>query len=142
MRFDRSVILSTTVEVIFPSAMVFSVFLLFAGHNAPGGGFIGGLVAGAGLILRYLDVGPAAVRGERTPAGVLLGAGLMVAALTGAAGWLSGGEFLQNIKLSVDVPIIGTVKAGLALLFDIGVFLVVVGLVQTVLSVLGGEVER
>ncbi|MDQ4145557.1 MAG: hypothetical protein M3198_17810 [Actinomycetota bacterium] len=142
MKFDRSVVLSTIVDVIFPSALVFSLFLLFAGHNAPGGGFIGGLVAGAGLVLRYVDVGPAAVRGERTPAGLLLGAGLMVAALSGAAGWIAGGAFLENVQLSVDLPVIGTVKAGLALLFDVGVFLVVVGLVQTVLSVLGGEVKQ
>jgi len=141
MRFDRSPILATSVEIIFPTALVFSIFLLFAGHNAPGGGFVGGLVAGAALVLRYLDAGAGEdIRGKLP--GTLLGAGLAVALTAGAAGWVVGGEFLESFKMSFRLPLVGTVKAGSALIFDIGVYLVVIGLVRTVLSVLGSEVQE
>jgi len=132
-------ILSTSVDVIFPTALVFSLFLLFAGHNAPGGGFVGGLVAGAAFVLRFVDAGTSPVEdGKRFP-GALLGAGLAVALFAGALGWMTGGDFMEGVKISVDLPLVGTVKAGSALVFDIGVYLIVVGLVRTVLSVLGGE---
>ena len=139
MKFDRSLILATSVDVIFPTALVFSLFLLFAGHNAPGGGFVGGLVAGAAFVLRYVDAGPGTVAEEKRFPGVLLGIGLAVAILAGTIGWLTGGDFMQGVKLSAALPLLGEVKASSALVFDIGVYLIVVGLVRTVLSVLGGE---
>jgi len=139
MKFDRSLILATSVDVVFPTALVFSVFLLFAGHNAPGGGFIGGLVAGAAFVLRFVDAGPLALPGEKRFPGVLLGSGLAIAVLSGTIGWMAGGDFLEGIKVDADLPLLGSVHASSALVFDIGVYLVVVGLVRTVLSVLGGE---
>jgi multicomponent Na+:H+ antiporter subunit A len=142
MKFDRSLILATSVDVIFPTALVFSLFLLFAGHNAPGGGFVGGLVAGAAFVLRYVDAGPRDVPDSRRFPGVLLGSGLAIAIFSGTIGWLTGGDFLQGVKMSVDVPLAGTVKASSALVFDIGVYLIVVGLVRTVISVLGGETQE
>lgn len=141
MRFDRSLVLSTSVDVVFPTALVFSLYLLFAGHNEPGGGFVGGLVAGAAFVLRYVDAGPGALAGRRAFSGTLLGAGLATAIVAGSTGWLAGGEFMEGVKLTVSLPLIGSVKASSALLFDIGVYLVVVGLVRTVLSVLGREAE-
>ena len=75
-------------RLLFPVMIVFSIFLLFAGHNAPGGGFAGGLVAGLALMIRYLAGGRYELD-EAAPidAGVLLGAGLFIAApgLAGAA---------------------------------------------------------
>ncbi|CAN5899274.1 hypothetical protein BH23ACT12_BH23ACT12_17290 [soil metagenome] len=142
MKFDRSLILSTSVDVIFPTSLVFSLFLLFAGHNAPGGGFVGGLVAGAAFVLRFVDAGPSPVPDEKRFPGVLLGVGLAVAILAGTIGWLAGESFLEGIKMSASLPLLGEVKASSALVFDIGVYLVVVGLVQTVLSVLGGETQE
>jgi multicomponent Na+:H+ antiporter subunit A len=136
----ESLILSISARTVFPVAVLFSVFLLFAGHNAPGGGFIGGLVAGAALVLRYVDRGPHEVaRVLRLAPPVLLGVGLAVASLTGIAGLLDGGQVLEAAKLEVDLPILGTVKTTSALPFDIGVYLVVVGLVALALQALGGE---
>ncbi|HVM09410.1 MAG TPA: MnhB domain-containing protein [Acidimicrobiales bacterium] len=143
MKVDRSVILGVSVGPLVHIALLFSVFLLFAGHNAPGGGFVGGLVAGAALILRFVDGGAKAV--ERTVAFApqqVLGAGLLIALATGIAPWLSGGDFLESAKLSLDVPVIGTMKTTSALPFDIGVYLVVVGLMQFVLLTLGAEDEE
>lgn len=137
---ERSLILDVCIGPLFHVAVLFSVFLLFRGHNAPGGGFIGGLVAGAAIVLRYVAGGPdEARRTVRVAPETLLGVGLMLAAVTGAVPWLAGDQFLESAKLTVDVRWIGTVKATSALPFDIGVFFVVVGLVLAVLRTLGDE---
>ncbi|MFP5377938.1 MAG: MnhB domain-containing protein [Acidimicrobiia bacterium] len=137
---DRSLILAISVEAVFHTALLFSVFLLFAGHNSPGGGFVGGLVAGAALVLRYVEGGPEEVR-RTTSVGPepVLGAGLALAVVTGIAPWLFGRQLLESAKLSVDLPALGTLKATSALPFDVGVYLVVVGLVLGVLGTLGEE---
>ncbi len=137
---EPSLILETCVHTLFHTALLFSVFLLFAGHNAPGGGFVGGLVAGAAFVLRYVEGGAEEVADAApVPGAVLMGIGLTVAVATGAAAWLGDGEFLSSGKLEVDVPLLGVVKATSALAFDIGVYLVVVGLVVSILTTLGAE---
>lgn len=139
MRASRSMILEVTVAAVFPTALLVSVYLLFAGHNAPGGGFIGGLVAGAALVLRFVEGGSPAIRRALPVAPTtLLGGGLAVAVATAVIPWFSGDQFLESGKLEVDVPAIGLVKATSALPFDVGVYLVVLGLVLTVLRTLGG----
>jgi multicomponent Na+:H+ antiporter subunit A len=138
-----SMILDTVLESVFRTAIVFSLFLLFAGHNAPGGGFVGGLVAAAALVLRYVAGGvPRVDTVARVPASMLLGSGLFLAALTGTAGWIWGSAFLTSQKLEVTVPLIGKIKATSALPFDIGVYLVVVGLGLVILTSLGEEADR
>jgi len=139
----RSVVLETAVRVVFHTILVFGVYLLFAGHNQPGGGFVGGLVAGCAFVLRYVAGGRAAVR-EAVPVepGVPLGAGLLLAAGTGAAAVVLGGQFLESAYVDLDVPVLGDVKVTSALAFDAGVFLVVVGLVLGMLRTLGAEAER
>lgn len=144
LRDERSLILDVGVGVVFHTALLFSAFLLFAGHNAPGGGFVGGLVAGVAFVLRYVTGGAAeldsAVRRVRPEA--LLGAGVALAAATGAASWLGGGQFLESAKRTFDLPVLGAINATSALAFDAGVYLVVVGLVLAVLTSLGGEEEE
>ncbi len=136
----RSLILETGVGALFHTALLFSLFLLFAGHNAPGGGFVGGLVAGAAFVLRFVEGGAKRVQ-EETPlsAGALTGIGLALAVLTGAASWIDGSQFLESAKLELSLPVLGTVKATSALPFDVGVYLVVVGLAIGVLTTLGAE---
>jgi multicomponent Na+:H+ antiporter subunit A len=137
---EPSMILETCVHTLFHTALLFSVFLLFAGHNAPGGGFVGGLVAGAAFVLRYVEGGSEEVEDAAPlPGTVLMGIGLTVAVATGAAGWLGDGEFLSSGKLQWEVPLLGVVKTTSALAFDIGVYLVVVGLVVSVLTTLGAN---
>ena len=139
----RSVVLETAVRLVFHTVLAFSLYLLLAGHNQPGGGFVGGLVAGAAFVLRYIAGGRAALAAAvPVDPGVPLGGGLVLAAGTGAAGWLAGGQFLESGKVSWDVPVLGLVKATSALPFDTGVYLVVVGLVLAVLRTLGAEAER
>lgn len=139
MRSSSSTILEITVSAVFPTALLVSVYLLFAGHNAPGGGFIGGLVAGAALVLRFVEGGSPAIRRALPMAPTtLLGVGLAIAVATAVIPWFSGDQLLESGKLQADIPAIGVVKATSALPFDIGVYLVVLGLVLTVLRTLGG----
>lgn len=137
-----SIILDTVLDMLFRTALLFSVFLLFAGHNAPGGGFVGGLVAAAALVLRYVAGGVAEVD-RVVPVGelTLLGTGLLIAAIAGASGWFVADAFLGSAKLEVGVPLLGTLKATTALPFDVGVYLVVVGLGLGLLRSLGAEAD-
>lgn len=136
----RSFILDVLIDLVLRTALVFSVFLLFSGHNAPGGGFIAGLVTGIAIVLRHLAGGADAVRAAtRFEPSVLLGVGLSIAVLTGGLGWAWGDAFLESTKWEVDVPILGVVKATSALPFDVGVFIVVVGVTLAMISALGGE---
>jgi multicomponent Na+:H+ antiporter subunit A len=122
---------------------VFSLYLLFSGHNAPGGGFAGGLVAGLALVLRYLAGGRYEL-GEAAPVapGLLLGAGLLLAGGTALGAVLAGGDVLQPVVLGTTLPVLGEVKLVTSLFFDIGVYLIVVGLVLDVLRSLGAELDR
>jgi multicomponent Na+:H+ antiporter subunit A len=139
----RSVVLETVVRLVFHTVLVFSLYLLFAGHNQPGGGFVGGLVAGLGFVLRYLAGGRGALReAARLDASLPLGLGIVLAAGTGVAALAFGGEFLESAYQVVHLPLLGEVKATSPLLFDIGVYLVVVGLVLVLLRTLGAEAER
>ncbi|MCA0144805.1 Na+/H+ antiporter subunit A [Blastococcus sp. LR1] len=139
----RSVILEVITRVLFHTILVFSVFLLFSGHNEPGGGFAGGLVAGLALVLRYLAGGRYEL-GEAAPVdpGLLLGVGLLFSGTTGVVGLLLGADVLQTAILETTLPVLGDVKLVTSLFFDIGVYLIVVGLVLDILRSLGAELDR
>ena len=142
MRNSRSTILDAGAGALFHTAIVFAVFLLVTGHNSPGGGFAGGLVAGAAFVLRYVQGGaPEVRRAMRLAPQTLLGAGLLVAAFTAMAPLLFGGNFLEGGYIELDAPLVGHVKATSALAFDVGVFLVVIGVVLMLLETLGADDE-
>jgi multicomponent Na+:H+ antiporter subunit A len=140
---NRSLILEVLVRLIFHPAIVVSIFLLFAGHNAPGGGFAAGLLAGLALIARYLAGGRYEL-GETIPIGpgVLLGAGMLLATGTAVGSLFFGGEILQSAYIEADVAVLGHISFGTSTIFDIGVYLVVIGVVLDILRALGGEVDR
>ena len=135
--------LEVITRVIFHTIIVLSVYLLFAGHNAPGGGFAGGLVAGLALVIRYLAGGRYEL-GEAAPVdpGLVLGLGLVFAGGTAAAGLVFGSNVLQSAILTAHWPVFGSVKLVTSLFFDIGVYLIVLGLVLDVLRSLGAELDR
>jgi multicomponent Na+:H+ antiporter subunit A len=126
--------------VIFMAVLLASVYLLVAGHNNPGGGFVGGLVAGAGVTARYVTGGIDEVRSlGRVRPWTILGTGLLVAALTAALPLLFGDEPLDAAKWEIDLPIFGHLKLSSVLAFDFGVYLVVLGLVLMVFEAFGDD---
>nr|NLD40474.1 Na+/H+ antiporter subunit A [Actinomycetales bacterium] len=139
----RSLIFEVGARLVFPSMIVFSLFLLFAGHNQPGGGFAGGLVAGAALMVRYLAAGRYEL-GEALPihAGYLLGGGLVVAAFSAVVPLAFGGQVLQTAVFDFTMPIYGDVHLATAIFFDLGVYLIVLGLVLDLLRSFGAEIDR
>jgi len=138
----RSVVFEIVTRLIFHTVIVFSIYLMLVGHNAPGGGFAGGLVAGLALMIRYLAGGRAELD-EAAPidAGVVLGIGLATAALSGLLPTLLGGGVLQSAIVDLHVPVLGTLHLVTSVFFDIGVYLVVIGLSLDVLRSLGGGID-
>ena len=139
----RSIIFEVVTRLIFHSLIIFSLYLLLAGHNLPGGGFAGGLTAGLALAIRYLAGGRFELR-EATPvgAGRLLGIGLATAAASGVAPLLLGGQVFQSAIIEFWLPVFGDIKFVTSTIFDIGVYIVVVGLVLDVLRSLGAEIDE
>ncbi|HEU4849135.1 MAG TPA: Na+/H+ antiporter subunit A, partial [Terrimesophilobacter sp.] len=140
---NRSILLEVVVRLLFHAVVVVSVFILFAGHNSPGGGFAGGLVAGLALAGRYLAGGRYEL-GAAAPvdAGRLLGVGLLLAAGTATAPLLFGANALISTWFEATVPVLGHLEFTTSTIFDIGVYLVVIGMVLDVLRSLGAEVDR
>jgi len=135
----RSIVLSNAARTVTPLLMVFSVFMFVRGHNEPGGGFIGGLIAAAGLALCVLAEGPKKVQEiVRVPPRTLLAVGLLVAVFAGIVGVLQGDAVLKGVWINVPTPL-GTAKVGTPLLFDLGVYLVVIGTVLTFIFTLSQE---
>ena len=139
----RSVVFEVVTRLTFHAIVVLSLYLVFSGHNAPGGGFAGGLVAGLALVVRYLAGGRYEFN-TAVPinAGWLLGCGLFLSAGTGLVGILLGGNVLQTAIIQFDVAVLGHVKLVTSVFFDVGVYLLVIGLVVDVIRSLGAEIDR
>lgn len=136
----RLVVLDVSVRLIFHAVLITSVYLLLAGHNQPGGGFVGGLLVGAAIAMRYAAGGIDEVRAiSRFAPWSILGAGLLLAAVTAAVPLVVGDEVLEAAKVEWDLPLLGTMKASSTLAFDTGVYLVVVGLVLMVFEAFGDD---
>ncbi|RAX50289.1 Na+/H+ antiporter subunit A [Arthrobacter sp. AQ5-05] len=138
----RSITFEVVTRLLFHTILLASVYLLLAGHNTPGGGFAGGLLAGLALTIRYLAGGRVELA-EATPVspGTLMGTGLGLAALTAAAPLLLGAQMFTSAAIEFTWPIFGEQKFVTSTVFDIGVYLVVVGLVIDVLRSLGSEID-
>lgn len=128
----NSFILTTTAKWVVPILGIFSVYLLLRGHNWPGGGFAGGLMAGAALVLSaFASSADYVQRRLYLDSFFLIGAGLLLAFLSGLIGLFRQGAFLKGYWLDWDFPILP--KLGTPLLFDLGVYITVVGMVVLVI---------
>ena len=132
----RSVVLTETVNGLTPVLILFSIFLTLRGHNAPGGGFAGGLVMGSAVVLRYLAAGPRGVRSLRIDPIVLIGTGLLIAVTVGLTSLVVVGSFQESAIWKFHAPILGDIKIVTSSLFDIGVHVLVVGVVMAVIVAL------
>lgn len=136
----RILILDTSIRILYPSILVLALYFVFSGHNRPGGGFVGGLVLGAGLALRYVSGGAAAVRSTfRVPPHVILGLGLFLSSFTALLPVLLGGTILEHGDVEFHLPVFDTVKVTSALSFDLGVDLVVIGLILMAFAAFGED---
>ena len=139
----RSVIFEVVARLLFPVSIVVSVFLLLTGHTQVGGGFAGGIVAGLGLMVRYLAGG----RHElylalRLPPGLLIGLGLALTTGTALAGAVFGSEILAGGAFDLHLPFLEPLHLTSALAFDTGVYVLVIGLIQDILYSLGAGIDE
>ncbi|MEM1334764.1 MAG: MnhB domain-containing protein [Actinomycetota bacterium] len=128
-----SAVLAATVNGVTPVLLLFSIFLTLRGHNAPGGGFAGGLVMGSAIILRFLSAGRSGVRSLRIDPIVLIGLGLVLAVGVGLTSLVADASFLESAIWKGDVAVIGEIKIVSSSFFDVGVHVLVVGVVMSVI---------
>ncbi|WP_210131223.1 monovalent cation/H+ antiporter subunit A [Stenotrophomonas rhizophila] len=125
-------------QVMFPLTLTVSIFLFLRGHNAPGGGFIAGLVLAVPLLIQYVIQGTTSVESRFGFDYIrCIGAGLLIAIVSGCASMLFGVPFLTSGHLDLELPLIGTVPLASAVGFDTGVYLVVFGGAMLILSMMG-----
>ena len=124
----NTIILNTTNRLIMGILLVFSVFLLLRGHNLPGGGFSGGLVAASAFSLYALAYGaPAARKLIHFDPRTFIGSGLIIALVSGFFALPKNLPFMTGMWDKTPLPVVG--KLGTPLLFDVGVYFVVLGIV-------------
>jgi multicomponent K+:H+ antiporter subunit A len=122
------VIPALMMAMLFPVVGATAVFLLLRGHDLPGGGFVAGIAMAVAFILQYMARGTIWVEARLRILPVQwMGAGLLLAACTGAAAWLFGRPFLTSSFSYAEIPLLGAVPVASALLFDLGVSALVFG---------------
>ena len=135
-----SSILQTATRLLMPLLLLFAVFLLLRGHNQPGGGFVGGLVVAASFVLYSIAFGvDAARRALLVRPSTLLGVGLLVAFVSGLPAVVAGHAFMTALWTTVAAGSMA-IAVGTPLVFDVGVFLAVIGVVLTIVFTLAEAV--
>ncbi|WP_159887816.1 Na(+)/H(+) antiporter subunit B [Paenibacillus puerhi] len=134
MKFT-DVFLQTATKIQVFIIMTFSIYILFAGHHNPGGGFIGGLITASALVLLYIAFDLQSVR-DILPVNFnqLAAAGVIVAVLTGTASLLFDVHFLTQTFTYVNLPLLGKTELASAVIFDLGVYMTVVGTTMTIIT--------
>ena len=131
------------VRLLLPLAWLVSLYFLLRGHNAPGGGFVGGLVMATAIITQYMAGGTIWVESRlRLHPQLLIAFGLLAAAAAGAAAWLGSRPFLTALAADLHVPVIGDVHVSSVLLFDLGVYMLVIGATVLMLVALAHQTLR
>ncbi len=131
-------VMASFARLLLPLALLVSMFILLRGHNLPGGGFIAGLVTAVALIMQYLANGTIWTQ-RRLSINMhkVIGYGLLIAAGTGLASWIFEYPFLTSTFRHVHWPVVGEFELASAMIFDVGVYLVVVGATLLILVNLG-----
>ncbi len=133
----QSVILSTATRILMPMLLLFSAFILFRGHNLPGGGFIGGLVASATFILHSYTYGVRSTLALlRISPRTLIGVGLLLALGSGCVSLFTGNPFMTGRWGEIHISTEEIWHLGTPIFFDLGVYLVVIGAVLTIILTL------
>jgi len=136
-------LLVVVTRVLLPIALIVGVYILLRGHNLPGGGFIAGLIVAIALLMQYMASGHVwAHRRARFDAHAMIGAGVLIAGLTGLGSLMFDRPFLTSSFGYFHIPIFGEVELATAMAFDLGVFLTVVGTCLLSLATLSRVEER
>lgn len=131
------------VRLLMPMAGMVSIYFLLRGHNAPGGGFVGGLVMATAVIVQYMVSGTIWIESRlRVHPLVWIASGLLAAAAAGLIAWWSGEHFLTARTLDIHLPLLGDIHVSSVLLFDFGVYLLVVGATLLMLVALAHQSLR
>lgn|SRR5690554_5307063 len=140
---SNNLILKTTTSLISFLMLGFGIYLFFAGHNSPGGGFIGGLLTTGAFLLLYIAYGINTVN-QRLPINFakLIPLGLLIAVLTSVGSFLFGEPFLSHTFGYFHFPIFGEVELATAMFFDLGVYLTVVGVIMTIILTIANDLEK
>ncbi len=134
----RSQFLPLVARLLLPLAVLLSLYLFLRGHNEPGGGFIAGLVLALALILQYVAHGQQWVEQRlRADFRVWIGAGLLIAGGAGIGSWFFGAPLLTSTYAYWTLPLLGSVPLASAVVFDLGVYLTVVGATMVALLSIG-----
>ena len=121
-------------RLLMPIALVVGLYIFLRGHNEPGGGFVAGLIVAIALLMQYMASGFAwAQDRQRIEYHTMIGLGVVIAGLTGVGSWLAGAPFLTSSYTYVNLPPIEEFELVTATLFDLGVFLTVLGAVMLML---------
>jgi len=130
-------ILRISTRYLAPILLAVSIIVLLRGHNTPGGGFSGGLLAASAFALYTLAFGADYARKLlRFDPRTLLALGVLIAAVSGLPSLLSGAAYLTSLWIVPSLPFIGAIPLGTPLVFDVGVFITVVGFTLTIMFVL------
>jgi multicomponent K+:H+ antiporter subunit A len=131
------------VRLLFPMAALVSIYFLLRGHNAPGGGFVGGLVMATAIIVQYMVSGTVWVEARlRIHPQVWIALGLLAAAAAGFGAWVASSSFLTSLAADLHLPLVGEVHVSSILVFDLGVYMLVVGATVLVLVALAHQSLR
>ncbi len=134
----RSEILATAARYLMPLLIVFSIFLLLRGHNEIGGGFVGGLVASVAVVLYMVAEGVQAARDLlKIEPRLLIATGLLIALSSAVFAWVVNRPFMTGLWWKYPLPVLG--KVGTPLLFDVGVYLTVMGTTLMILFTLAED---
>jgi len=134
MKFT-DVFLQTATKILAFIIMIYSIYILFAGHHNPGGGFIGGLITASALVLLYIAFDFQSIR-DIVPVDFnrLAAIGVIVSVLTGAASFLFDVPFLTQTFDYFDLPALGRTELATAVVFDLGVYMAVIGTTMTIIT--------
>ncbi|UFU01134.1 Na(+)/H(+) antiporter subunit B [Radiobacillus kanasensis] len=134
MRIPNDLILRTTTNLIAFILLAFSIYLFLAGHSSPGGGFVGGLMTSAAFVLMYMAYGFDTVR-KIIPINfrLFIPIGLSIALLTGLGSFVFNQPFLSQTFAYFHLPVFGEKELATALLFDLGVYITVIGVTMTII---------
>src|SRR5690625_3996831 len=140
MMKPNDIILRSTTSLISFILLGFAIYLLFAGHNSPGGGFVGGLTTSAAFLLMYISFGQSTIDKILSINFInLVPIGLMIALLTGLGSLICEKAFLTQTFGHVSLRLFGEFELAAARLVDLGVFLTVLGRTMTIILTISSD---